>query len=152
MSFGRRAMLLFGAVAMVLSVVRDGTRTRSFYCPIAHHVFDASPCAPDREDALDAEIGRPGDRATADGSGSPMVRTADCCVERWHASAAVAPTSTIERPSVARAGVVALLPAPKLELATASAKVPFGIAHAVRAGPPPPGAAERRAQLMVFNN
>jgi hypothetical protein len=130
-----RAVLVLAAVAVLLSVVRGGTRF--FYCPITHMAFDAPPCSSPRDEADDSD--------------APAVRTADCCQEKWRAAAPAATIPEVEETSVAAARLVAVVGHPRFDIAMASAKVPFGLAHAVRAGPPPPSAGKRRAQLMIFH-
>jgi hypothetical protein len=71
---------------------------------------------------------------------------------KWRPAAPTASTPQTERPSIRSAGLGALPFVPPLDITVASAKIPFGVTHAVRAGPPPPSAVERRAQLMVFHN
>jgi len=136
---GALAMLV--AVAVLLAVVRGGTRF--FYCPMTHLAFDESPCASPRDEADEAD--------EAGDSDEPAVRTPDCCEERWRAAAPTASVPKFEAPSVASAALVAVLPPPALDIASSHAKLPFGLARAVRAGPPPPSASERRAMLMVFH-
>ncbi len=130
-----RAVLLFAAVTMLFAVARGGTRF--FYCPMTQQSFDASPCSAAHDEADDS------DRAT--------VRNADCCEQKWRAMAPPSSEPNVVQPSIARAALTALLPARLLDVSIASSKPPFGLAPFVRAGPPPPTAGERRAQLMVFH-
>jgi hypothetical protein len=139
-----RAVLLLAAVTVLLAVVRGGTRF--FYCPMTHLASDASLCA---STASTASTPSPDDET--DDADAPAVRTSDCCQEKWRAAAPTASVPGGNGPIVAPAGLVALLSPPQLDIATSSAKVPFGLAQAVRAGPPPPSAGERRARLMVFH-
>ena len=134
-----RAVLVLAAFVILLGVVRGGTRF--FYCPITHLAFDAPPCS----QGLD-------ETSTDDDGDAPAVRTADCCQEKWRAAAPTASTPEVPRTSIARAAVAALLPAPPRGMELVSARMPFEIAHGVRAGPTPPSARERRAELMVFHN
>jgi hypothetical protein len=134
-----RALLLVMAVAFVFAVYRGGTRY--FYCPITHLSFDESPCAPNSDDALRDEKR----------DETPTVRGGDCCVQKWRPTAPQAAPTIVDEPDVGRAAVAASLPAPPPGLTTANAKVPFVVAYEVRAGPPPPSAREKRAQLSVFH-
>lgn len=135
-----RAIVVVVAIAMVLGVVR--ARTRFFYCPVAQLTFEAPPCSASRDGA------EPGG---ADDEQTPAVRGADCCVEKWRAAAPPASTPNVEEATVARAQLVAVLPTAPVDVGPSPAKLPFAVPHAVRAGPPPPSASERRAELMVFH-
>jgi len=137
-----RFVLLLTAVAVLLAVVRGGTRF--FYCPMTHLAFDESPCASraDADDADAADIGEPS---------APALRIADCCQERWRAAAPTASVPNVETPTVAAAGLVAVLPPPAIDASSSRANVPFTLPRDVRAGPPPKAAGERRARLMVFH-
>lgn len=130
-----RAILVLAAMAVLLAVVRGGTRF--FYCPTTHLAFDAPPCSSPRDET--------------DESDAPAVRTADCCQEKWRAAAPTASIPDIEDTSVAAARLVAVLGHPPLGITMASANVPFRLSQAVRAGPPRASAGKRRAQLMVFH-
>lgn len=79
------------------------------------------------------------------------MRAADCCEEKWRPAAPTATTPNAARASVEDAALVAITPPPRFEIGAASAKLPFALPLAVRAGPPPAPAGERRARLMVFH-
>ena len=135
-----RFVLLLTALAVLLAVVRGGTRF--FYCPMTHLAFDESPCA-SHADAADAtEVADPE---------APTVRISDCCQERWRAAAPTASVPNVGAPTVAAAGLVAVLPPPAIDASSSRTNVPFTLPLDVRAGPPPQAAGERRARLMVFH-
>jgi hypothetical protein len=136
-----RAVLVLAALVILVGVVRGGTRF--FYCPMAHLAFDTSPCATSDDDST-------AENDTNDTS-LPAIRSADCCIEKWRAKT---PTASVPEPqgvSVPPATVASLLVLPR-GIEIASAQMPFEIPLRVRAGPPPPRASERRAELMVFHN
>jgi hypothetical protein len=130
-----RAVMLVAAVAVLVTFVRAGTRF--FYCPVTHLTYDALLCSPGHDD-------------TPDTSG-PAIQTPDCCQVKWRPAAPNASAERVERPSVGRADLAVSFSLPQLDIARDSARLPFGISRFVRAGPAPPSAVERRAQLMVFH-
>jgi hypothetical protein len=139
--FAVRFVLVLTAVAVLLAVVRGGTRF--FYCTMTHLAFDESPCATNADAIADADANENAD--------APAVRISDCCQERWRATAPTASEPKLETPSVAAAGLLAVLPPPAVDASSIRASVPFALPRDVRAGPPPPTAQERRARLMVFH-
>lgn len=132
-----RAVLVLAALMLLLTVARAGTRF--FYCPMTQLTFDEPPCA---------MAAGPSSATDAD---APAIDISDCCQEKWRAAAPTASTPDVGSPRVARAAVAAVLPSLQVELARAPVRPPFALAEAVRAGPPPPDAGERRARLMVFH-
>jgi hypothetical protein len=132
----RRLVLVLAVATFVLAGAQSGRRF--FYCPIAHVVSDAPLCSAG-DDEASRELG-------------PAIGSADCCQLKWHPAMPTASTPTVEQPSVGCAGLDATLSPPSGYLVAAVAKVPFGVTHAVRAGPPPRSPSERRAQLGVFLN
>jgi len=143
----RALVLVFTAVALLLAVVRGGTRF--FYCPMTHLAFDESPCGSNAE--ADAIAMADADAITGADVDAPALRISDCCQERWRATAPTASVPKAETPSVAAAGLVAVLAPPAIDASSIRATVPFVLPRDVRAGPPPPSAQERRARLMVFH-
>jgi hypothetical protein len=133
---GSRALWLLVGMAVLFAVARGGTRY--FYCPITHLADDEPLCTPGHDQAPDSD--------------SPTIQASDCCQVKWRPAAPTASTPENERPSIPSAGLGASPFVPQLDITVASAKIPFGVTHAVRAGPPPQSAVERRAQLMVFHN
>ena len=140
-SHARRVVLLLAAFVILVGVVRGGTRF--FYCPMTQLASDTPPCTRGHDDANAAESGDPE---------GPALQTPDCCDEKWRAAAPIASVPDVHAASVPPRTLVALLPTAPRGMAIVAARMPFGIAQRVRAGPSPPRASERRAELMVFNN
>jgi hypothetical protein len=142
-----RVVLVVAALTILLGVLRGGSRF--FYCPIMHLAFDAPCCDPPRTDASDdardaLEAQHPDD--------SPSVSAPDCCQEKRRG---VLPAASIAPPSeslVPPAGLVTLVRAADVAVASTAASAAGGrYQRAVRAGPSPPSASDRRAELMVFH-
>ncbi len=148
-SLPRALVLLLTAVAMLLAVVRGGTRF--FYCPMTHLAFDESPCGSNADADADAIADPIAFAAPNADVGAPALRISDCCQERWRATVPTASVPKAETPSVAAAGLVAVLAPLAVDASSLRANVPFALPREVRAGPPPPTAQERRARLMVFH-
>jgi hypothetical protein len=129
-----RAVLVLAAVTVLLAVVRGGTRF--FYCPMTHLVFDAPPCSSPADEADDS---------------APAVRTPDCCEEKWRPAAPTGSVPQVHETTIAPPPLVAILGHAELAITEASTKLPFSLSQAARAGPSPPPAGKRRAQLMIFH-
>lgn len=131
-----RAVLVVAALTILLGVVRGGSRF--FYCPVMDLAFDAPCCSPPRG----AEL--------AD-TGAPAAEVPDCCQEKHQRAMPATSVATASHGAIAPAPCVAIVNAAHLAAMNGAANVALGHRPPVRAGPSPPSARERRAELMVFH-
>lgn len=134
--FATRTVLVVAALTILLGVVRGGSRF--FYCPVMHLAFDAPCCSPERGDEL-AE------------TGAPAVEAPDCCQERHQRAMPATSVASASHGDVAPAPCVAIMTTAELAASRGAPSAALGHRPPVRAGPSPPSARERRAELMVFH-